>query len=173
MRSLLFFVLTLSFSTAAAQGAFNRSGQFDSVVVLTIDDSSLEPFPPGADRTDPVKITGRVKLTAKDVAELHDRLNDRRSYGQSQAVTPVYDVKVQYFKKDVAADEVSISLWTNNLFATFPLNVQRQGECLCEGENGHCCTKGGISMKFKKYLIGLLERNGLPVEKEEILDFGE
>ncbi len=170
---LLIVICLLAQTSIASLGQGTVPIAYDSVMVLTIHDPSLEHLPPGADRTDPVKITGRAKLNKKQIAGLHSRAADRNSYGQSQAVTPIYDLKIQYFNEGGIADEVSISLWTNNFFATFPLQEQRQGECLCDGDSGHCCTEGGISMKFKKYLIDLLEDLDLPIEKKEILEFGK
>ena len=170
----LLIALCLAQCCIASLGQGTIPSTYDSIVVLTIDDTTLEHFPPNTSQpADLVKITGRAKLSDDQIADLHARVTDASSYGQSQAVTPVYDLKIQYFKQGAIADDVSISLWTNNLFATFPLQVQRQGECLCEGDSGHCCTKGGISMKFKKYLLDLLKSHYLPVEKEDILNFGK
>ncbi len=159
--------------TFSSFGQLTDPAEFDSIVVVTIDDRRMENFAPDTPPGDRIEITGRARLSHRSATELRQRFFDRNSYGQSQAVTPVHDLKFQYYKEGSMAEEVSISLWTNNLFATFLLHAQRQGECLCDGGNGHCCTKGGISIEFKKWLIQLLEGYRLPVQKDEILHFGE
>lgn len=143
--------------------------KFDSIVIQTFNDYTYEINFNTGKNIDTIIVTGNVVITAEDAEELNKRLNQKDSYGQSQATTPVYDLKIMYYKKGKVKEEVKISLWTNNLIATFPLEVQRQGNCLCDGDGGYCCSEGGISITFKKYLLNLLEKYNLPVDKEEVL----
>ena len=113
------------------------------------------------------------KFETEDAIALNQWIRQKEAYGESQAMTPEYDLRWMYYKHGKVIETVQVSLWTNNLYASFPLKVQRQGECMCGGTGGYCCSKGGISMGFKKQLIALLEKYHLPVDREGILKFGE
>jgi uncharacterized membrane protein len=142
---------------------------YDSVVVETRNDDSFEPDFSTAERKEKVTITGRARLTQKDIAAFSERLKNKVSYGESQAITPVYDVYILYFRKGKIKEEIKISLYTNNLFATFALPQQRQGDCMCNGNGGYCCSKGGISRDFKKFLVDILKKYHLPVDSDDAI----
>ena len=146
---------------------------YDSIVVQTFDDCTRQLNLNTGKSIDTIIITGRATIRLEDAKELNQIIRQKDSYGESQASTPVYNLKIMFYKKGKVKEEVQISLWTNNLFATFPLKVQRQGECMCNGKGGYCCTEGGISIGLKKYLLDLLNKYNLPSDREEILNFGQ
>ncbi len=170
-------ILTLVIFSIAVYGQTDKSEykykNYDSVVVQTLIDQTHDFNINSNERTDKIFITGRARIKASDAKELNQRIKRKDSYGSSQAMTPDYDLKILFYKRGRVKENVQISLWTNNLFATFPLKVQRQGECTCSGNGGYCCSKGGISMGFKEYLLDLLIRYNLPTNKEELLNFGQ
>ncbi len=170
----LHIILLLS---ATVYGQTNNSDykykNYDSIVVQTFNDYTHEVDFNTGERLGTIIITGQATIKSEDAKELNQIIRQKDSYGKSQAMTPVYDLKIMFYKNGKVKEDVQISLWTNNLFATFPLKVQRQGECMCSGNGGYCCTEGGISMSFKKYLLDLMEKYNLPVDKEEILNFGQ
>lgn len=170
---IIFFLIFCHNLSAQIDKTDYKFKEFDSIVIQTFNDYTFEVDFNTGKRLDTIIVTGNVIITREDAEELNKRLNQKDSYGQSQATTPVYDLKIKYYKKGEVKEEVKISLWTNNLIATFPLEVQRQGDCLCDGDGGYCCSKGGISFKFKKYLLGLLEKYNLPIDKEELLFFSQ
>ena len=144
--------------------------QYDSLQITTIIDQSFNQLTNEA----PVLInTGTATLNKQDATELDNRIRTSSSYGASQAMTPVYDLEINYYKNGKSKEKILISLWTNNLYASYPLKVQRIGFCACTANSGFCCSNGGINYQFKEYLIQLLEKNNISVpEKQEILDFG-
>jgi hypothetical protein len=168
------FSSIISFLAVTLYGQSNnidyRYKNFDSIVVQTFYESGLLGE---VDMGSVTKITGRAKLKSKDAKTLNQWMRQKEAYGESQAMTPEYDLRWMYYKHGKVIETVQVSLWTNNLYASFPLRVQRQGECMCGGTGGYCCSKGGISMGFKKQLIALLEKCHLPVDREGILRFGE
>ncbi len=143
---------------------------FDSIVVQTFYESDL---PGEVDMGSVTKITGSAKLKAEDAITLNQRMRQKEAYGESQAMTPEYDLRWMYYKHGKVIETVQVSLWTNNLYASFSLKIQRQGECMCSGTGGYCCSGGGISMDFKKQLIAILEKYHLPVDRDGILNLGE
>ncbi len=165
---LIVFLITTLFSTSAKCAV--RLNGADSVIVSTITDHKFDPIlPPGYEtKQGGIEVTGHSKLTTEDAKLLLDRIYERSSYGSAQAVTPVYDVQIIFYKKGSIKALVEICMYTNNLYASFPLKVQRQGECMCKGKGGYCCTKGGISSEFKHYLTQLLLKYKLPVDVEMI-----
>lgn len=167
---ILLYSATLFGQTNKNDFKFNK---YDSLVVQTFIDKTYEVDFNSGKRVDTIIITGQVKMNVNDAKDLFKRIRQKESYGQSQALTPVYDLKLMFYRNGKVKEEVQISLWTNNLYATFPLKVQRQGVCMCAGNGGYCCTEGGISMNFKKYLLALLEKYNLPVDSAEILNFGQ
>jgi len=175
MKQIFLYIILLLSATVCGQTRNNdyKYKNYDSVVVQTLDDQTYGVDFKTGERLDTIIITGQVTIKTKDAKEFNRIIRQKDSYGQSQASTPVYDLKIMFYKKGKVKEEVLINLWTNNLRATFPLKVQRQGECFCSGKSGACCTEGGISMNFKKYLLDLLEKYHLPVDREEILNFGQ
>jgi hypothetical protein len=175
MKQMFLHIILLLCNTV--YGQTNKSDYkykiYDSIVVQTFNDYTQEIDLNTGERLDTIIITGQATIISEDAKKLNRIIRQKDSYGESQAMTPVYDLKIMFYKNGKVKEDVQISLWTNNLFATFPLKVQRQGECMCSGNGGYCCTKGGISMSFKKYLLDLLEKYNLPVDKEEILNFGQ
>jgi len=147
---------------------------YDSVIVQLYADDHYE-VDAGSDKNSfAQRIIGQTRLKPEDARELGKRIRQKESYGQSQALTPVYDLKIMFYRNGKVRQEVQISLWTNNLFASFSLRAQRQGECMCSGSGGYCCSEGGISRAFKTYLLTLLEEYHLPVDnKEERLNMGQ
>lgn len=172
----IFLHIILLFS-ATVYGQTNKNDykykNYDSIVVQTFDDYTHQVDLISGERLDTIIITGQATIKTEDAKEFNQIIRQKDSYGQSQATTPVYDLKIMFYKNGKVKEEVLISLWTNNLFATFSLKVQRQGECMCSGNGGYCCTEGGISKSFKKYLLDLLEKYNLPADREEILNFGQ
>jgi hypothetical protein len=172
----IFLHIILLFS-ASVYGQTNKNDykykSYDSIVMQTFDDYTHQLDLNTAKNLDTIIITGQATIKAEDAKELHQIIRQKDSYGESQAMTPVYDLKIIFYKNGKVKEEVQISLWTNNLISTFPLKVQRQGECMCSGNGGYCCTEGGISMRFKKYLLDLLDKYNLPTDREEILNFGQ
>ncbi|MDT8413588.1 MAG: hypothetical protein RQ875_14070 [Vicingaceae bacterium] len=167
IANLLFFkIILLSFISAFGQTNNKKINvaNYDSLTIQIFDDYSNQIDLITGKSTDTIIITGNSTINSKDAERLIKKINQKKSYGQSQASTPVYDLKLSFHKNDTVKEEVLISLWTNNLFASFPLKVQRQGDCMCEGEGGYCCSKGGISDKFKRYLHNLLEKYNLSNE---------
>jgi hypothetical protein len=175
MKQMFLHIILLLCNTV--NGQTNKSDYkykiYDSIVVQTFNDYTQEIDLNTGERLDTIVITGQATIISEDAKKLNRIIRQKDSYGESQAMTPVYDLKIMFYKNGKVKEDVQISLWTNNLFATFPLKVQRQGECMCSGNGGYCCTKGGISMSFKKYLLDLLEKYNLPVDKKEILNFGQ
>lgn len=168
-----FIILLYNYSVIAQVDKHDyKYRNFDSVVVQTYNDNThVSDFMTGESGT--IIITGQAAIKAEDAKTLCKLLRRRESYGQSQAMTPVYDLNIKFYKHGKVIEKVEISLWTNNLFATFPLRVQRQGECMCKGNGGYCCSEGGISISFKKYILDLLQKYDLPSLRDEILDFGQ
>lgn len=175
MKQIFLHIILLLSATVFGQTSKNdyKYKNYDSVVVQTIDDQTYGVDFKTGERLDTIIITGQATIKTEDAKEFNRIIRQKDSYGQSQATTPVYDLKIMFYKNGNVKEEVQISLWTNNLFATFPLKVQRQGACMCSGNGGHCCTEGGISLSLKKYLLDLLEKYQLPVDREEILNFGQ
>jgi len=175
MKQMFLHIILLLCNTV--NGQTNKSDYqykiYDSIVVQIFNDYTQEIDLNTGERLDTIVITGQATIISEDAKKLNRIIRQKDSYGESQAMTPVYDLKIMFYKNGKVKEDVQISLWTNNLFATFPLKVQRQGECMCSGNGGYCCTKGGISMSFKKYLLDLLEKYNLPVDKKEILNFGQ
>lgn len=168
------FSSIISFLAVTLNGQSNNIGykykNFDSIVVQTFYESN---FPQEVHNVGTTRITGTAKVKTEDAITLNQWIRQKEAYGESQAMTPEYDLRWMYYKHGKVIETVQVSLWTNNLYASFPLKVQRQGECMCGGTGGYCCSKGGISMGFKKQLIALLEKYHLPVDREGILKFGE
>ena len=168
------FSSIISFLAVTLNGQSNNIGckykNFDSIVVQTFYESN---FPQEVHNVGTTRITGAAKVKTEDAIVLNQWIRQKEAYGESQAMTPEYDLKWMYYKHGKIKETVQVSMWTNNLYASFPLKVQRQGECMCGGTGGYCCSKGGISMGFKKQLIALLEKYHLPVDREGILKFGE
>ncbi|MCO5258534.1 MAG: hypothetical protein M9916_00120 [Crocinitomicaceae bacterium] len=175
MKQLFLHIIFPLSATVYGQGVKNdyRYKNYDSVVVQTLDDLTYEHDFKTGERLNTIIITGQATLTTEDAKEFNRIIRQKDSYGQSQASTPVYDLGIIFYKKGKVKEEILINLWTNDLFATFPLRVQRQGECMCSGNGGYCCSEGGISINFKKYLLDLLEKYNLPNDREEILNFGQ
>lgn len=172
----LFLHLTLLLSaTVFGQTSKNdyKFRNYDSVVVSTINDLTYEVDFKTGERLDAILVTGQATIKTEDAKEFNRILRQKDSYGQSQAMTPVYDLKIIFYRNGNVKEVVDISLWTNNLYATFSLKVQRQGECMCRGNGGYCCSEGGININFKKYLLDLLEKYHLPSDREELLNFGQ
>ena len=172
MKKIAFISILLYATTLFGQKS-NRDysyKNFDSIVVQTFYESGLLGE---VDMGSVTKITGRAKLKSEDAKTLNQWMRQKEAFGQSQAMTPEYDLRWMYYKHGKVIDTVQVSLWTNNLYASFSLRVQRQGVCMCGGTGGYCCSEGGISSNFKKYLIALLEKYHLPVDRDEILNFGE
>lgn len=168
MRGVSFLFLVAL--TGIASGQKNSPGKYDSLVIETIRDTRLD-FNPEREGDGEILVTGRARLLPQEAAELHKRIFFKESYGASQAVTPVYDTRLIYYSKGKITHTVEISLLTNNLFASFPLEVQRQGDCLCEDKSGYCCSAGGISREFKNYLVTLIREHQLFVD-DFVLEFG-
>ena len=147
--------------TAVAQDTAIRG--YDSVVVTTVIDHRFDPVFPDGSCKEGRDVTGQACLSSTEARDLQRRLRDPASYGATQAVTPVNELELLYYRKGRVKDHVHISLITHNLWATFPLRAQRQGDCLCKGGSGHCCTEGGIGPAFTEYLIGLCRGHGLEV----------
>jgi hypothetical protein len=143
---------------------------FDSIVVQTFYESN---FPQEVHNVGTTRITGTAKVKTEDAIALNQWMRQKEAYGQNQAMTPEYDLRWMYYKHGKVIETVQVSLWMNNLYASFSLRVQRQGVCMCGGTGGYCCSEGGISSNFKKYLIALLEKYHLPVDRDGILNFGE
>jgi hypothetical protein len=175
MKQIFLQIILLLSATVFGQTTINdyKYKNYDSIVVQTFDDLTHQVDLISGKSLDTTIITGQATIKTEDAKEFNRRIRQKGSYGQSQATTPVYDLKIMFYKNGNVKEEVQISLWTNNLFATFPLKVQRQGECMCGGNGGYCCTEGGISMSFKKYLLDLLVKYDLPNDREEILNFGQ
>jgi len=175
MKQTFLHIILLLSATVYGQTTKNeyKYKNYDSIVVQTLDDQTFGVDFETGDRLDTIIITGQATIKSEDAKKFNRIIRQKDSYGQSQATTPVHDLKIMYYKNGKVKEEVLISLWTNNLRATFPLKVQRQGGCLCSGKSGSCCTEGGISMNFKKYLLDLLEKYNLPNDREEILNFGQ
>jgi len=175
MKQIFLHIILLLCTTVYGQTTKNdyKYKNYDSIVVQTFDDYTHQVDLNSGEILDTIIITGQATIKTEDAKEFNRIIRQKDSYGQSQATTPVYDLKIMFYKNGNVKEEVQISLWTNNLFATFPLKVQRQGECMCGGNGGYCCTEGGISMSFKKYLLDLLEKYNLPNDREEILNFGQ
>lgn len=171
----VFLFLMLYSVLASGQTMANEYSHksYDSVVVFTLNDYSLEPDFNTGNEQGSVIITGSARLIGEDIAIFSQQIRKKESFGESQAMTPVYDIKIVYYKNGKAKEDVKISLFTNNLFASFAIPAQRQGDCMCKGNGGYCCTHGGISPGFKKYLFNLLKKYNLPVESEEYLFTGE
>lgn len=138
---------------------------YDSVVVQTVIDHRFDPNFQIGSRDPDITIVGRACLSSTEARDLQRRLRDPASYGATQAVTPVNELELLYYRRGRVKDHVHISLITHNLWATFPLRAQRQGDCLCKGGSGHCCTEGGIGPAFKEYLLGLFRGHGLEVSE--------
>lgn len=167
----IFLQIILLYSTTLFSQVNKNSYAFknyDSLVVQTFNDYTYESDFDSNRRLDTIIITGQIAIFSEDAKSFSKRVKQKTSYGQNQAMTPVYDLKIMYFRKGKVKEEVRISLWTNNLYASFPLRVQRQGACMCGGNGGYCFTEGGISNDFKKYLITLLGKYHLPVIEEEL-----
>ena len=175
MKQIYFHIILLISTTVYGQTTINdyKYKNYDSIVVQTFDDLTHQVDLTSGKSLDTTIITGRATIKTEDAKELNRRIRQKDSYGQCQATSPVYDLKFMYYKNGNVKEKVQISLWTNNLFATFPMRVQRQGECLCGGNGGYCCTEGGISMSFKIYLLDVLNKYNLPNDREEILNFGQ
>jgi len=175
MKQIFLQIILLYTTTVFGQTNKNdyKFKNYDSIVVQTFDDYSHQVDLNTGERLDTIIITGQATIKTEDAKELNKIIRQKNSYGQSQATTPAYDLKIMFYKYGKVKEEVQISLWTNNLFASFPLKIQRQGECMCNGNGGYCCTEGGINMTFKKYLLDLLEKYNLPADREEILNFGQ
>lgn len=164
----LVFIFALTQDMFPQQNKMNLSfGKYDSVVVSNYygDINEIEPI--GIENKSP---SISRTISSEDAKALNNALHKKESYGSSQAVTPIYDIEISYYRKGNKVDKVLISLWTNNLFASYPLKIQRQGDCLCKGNGGYCCSKGGISIDFKKYLILLLKKYTIPVEDDYTID---
>ena len=165
-RFLHFFLLVRSSALGQSQNTVFRFNQYDSVLVQTFNDYTHELDFKTGESFDTIIYTGQAKLKTEDVTELLQRMQQKKAFGEHQAMTPVYDLQFLFYQNGNIQEKVEISLWTNNLFASFPLEVQRQGDCLCDGTGGYCCSKGGISKRFKSYLVKLLQSYQLPVEQE-------
>jgi hypothetical protein len=176
MKQIFLHIIILLLS-ATVYGQTNKDDfkykNYDSIVVQTFDDYTHQVDLNSGERIDTIIITGQATIKTEDSKEFNRIIRQKDSYGQGQATTPVYDLRIMFYKNGKVKEEVLISLWTNNLRATFPLKVQRQGGCMCGGKSGSCCTEGGISMNFKKYLLDLLAKYNLPNDREEILNFGQ
>jgi len=138
-------------------------GKYDSLVVSNYFDDKNETLFDG-NANEFIYVTRSI--SSDDANELDKAIHKKTSYGSSQAMTPGYDFEIGYYKKGIKVESVLISLWTNNFFATYPLRIQRQGDCLCSRNGGYCCSNGGISLNFKKYLMQLFKKYGLPVEDD-------
>jgi hypothetical protein len=159
MKQILSYIILVFSVTAFGQTNKNayKFKDFDSLVIQIVEDySSVSDFSIDG-RTDTLIVRGQTAIKSEDAIELNKRIYLKESYGQSQAMTPIYDFYILYYKNGVIKESVSVSLWTYNFMATFPLKVQRQGECLCKGDGGYCCTLGGISESFKKYFLDLFK----------------
>lgn len=175
MKQLFLHIVLLYSITVYGQTNKNdyKYKDYDSIVIQTFNDYRNEVNLNTGERLDTIIITGQATLKTEDAKQLNRIIKKKVSYGKSQAVTPVYDMKIMFYKNGSVKNKVMVSLWTNNLFATFPLKVQRQGVCMCSGSGGYCCTEGGISLSFKNYLLDLLEKYNVQVDKDEILNFGQ
>ena len=175
MKQTFLHIIFLLSTTVYGQTTKNdyQYKNYDSIVVQTLDDQTFGVDFETGERLDTIIITGQATIKSKDAKEFNRIIRQKDSYGQGQATTPVYDLKIMYFKNGKVKEEVLISLWTNNLRATFSLKAQRQGGCMSSGGGRYFCAEGGISMSLKKYLLDLLEKYSLPNDREEILNFGQ
>lgn len=175
MKQILSFIISFYSLTFLGQtnGYDCRFKNYDSLVIQTFDDYTYEiEF---GDRERPILtvIKGHATINSEDAKELNKRIRRKESYGQNQEEPTVCDFKVLYYKKGKVKEEVTISLWTNYLYASFPLRIQRQGECLCGGNRGYCCSESGISLEFKKYLFYLLEKYNSTASPGATLNHGQ
>ncbi|MCB0794986.1 MAG: hypothetical protein KDB88_09635 [Flavobacteriales bacterium] len=146
--------------TVRAQQPMRALPGYDSLVVRTVIDHRFEPPLPGRPIDDRFEVTRSVRLSPSDAREIDAWIRSKASYGSSQAVTPVPDVEVLYYWKGTIKEKVEMNLFTHNLYASFPLRQQRQGDCLCRGSSGHCCTAGGMNAEFTQHVVDLLVRLG-------------
>ncbi len=166
----LLFQNTFLFSQQNASNVDFKTLIFDSLIVQTIYDMRYDQQ--SLKQSDKVVVTASSKVSAKDAKVFTKRIIRKSSYGNSQAITPVPDLEFLYFKNGKIIAKISICLFANNFIPSIDIDAQRQGWCACES-GGACCSKGGINRKFKKYIIRLMRKNNLPVNKDEILDFGK
>lgn len=160
MKYLLTFCFLTFLIISNAQRTFFhfKCKKYDSLVVQTLYDGRFENtnIEGKGDRHDQLQVKTSKRLFTWDSDVFNKKLTNKSSYGNSQAMTPIYDLRFLYYRKGEIIDKVEISLETNNLSATFSLRVQHQGDCLCKGSGGYCCSQGGISDDFKRYIVELL-----------------
>lgn len=160
LRQAMSIVFFVCLSSSFAQRTFfhYHCKKYDSLIVQTLYDERFENsnIEGKGDRHDQLIVGSSKRLFSGTADEFNNKVHEKSSYGNSQAMTPNYDLRFLYYRKGEIKDKVEISLETNNLFASFPLRVQRQGDCMCRGNGGYCCSEGGISEEFKKYIVELL-----------------
>ena len=84
--------------TAAAQDTAIRG--YDSVVVTTVIDHRFDPVFPDGSCKEGRDVTGQACLSSTEARDLQRRLRDPASYGATQAVTPVNELELLYYRLD-------------------------------------------------------------------------
>jgi len=170
MKFLLTLCFLISMNLLFSQRTFFhfKCKKYDSLVVQTLNSDHINlPLPDGKENYNhEVIIESSTRLFSQSADEFNKKLIEKTSYGSSQAMTPIYDVQFLYYRNGEIKDKVEIALSTNNLFSTFPLRVQRQGDCMCKGNGGYCCSEGGISEEFRKFIVQMLKDRGVEIYVE-------